>query len=209
MYVPAHFRVEDRAELLGVIEAFPLGLLITQDEQSVYADPIPMLLAEAGTKLLAHVARPNPLWQRLSKSPQVLIVFQGQDHYISPGYYPSKVQTGKAVPTWNYVNVQARGFAKVHEDAHWLHTQVQHLTDRHERDQEQPWSVDDAPQDYMASQLNAIVGLEISIASLEGKFKVSQNKSLEDREGVVSGLEAKGSEAAAMAQLVRTKAKMV
>lgn len=212
MYVPAHFRIDDRAALLQVIEAFPLGLVITQDKDQLFADLVPMMLAAEGTKLLAHVARANPLWMRLRAKPEAFIVFQGTDHYISPGYYPGKKENGKAVPTWNYVTVQVRGPVHIHEDGPWLHEHVSQLSNRHERDQAQPWAVDDAPDDYIESQLRAIVGLEIAIASLEGKFKVSQNKNAADRDGVVKGLAALGAEApdhraSLMAELVRAQGK--
>lgn len=213
MYVPEHFRVEDRDLLLQVIEAFPLGLLISQEGDQVFADPVPIILAQEGKRLLAHVARANPLWMRLRAVPQALVIFQGYNHYISPRHYPSKRDTGKVVPTWNYVNVQVRGPVHVHEDAQWVHDQVRHLSDRHEQAEARPWSVDDAPEDFMASQLRAIVGLDIEVAAIEGKFKLSQNKKTPDRDGVIAGLSALGSQAQDqqaldMAQMMRSIGKI-
>jgi transcriptional regulator len=150
---------------------------------------------------------------RLRAVPQALVIFQGYNHYISPGHYPSKRDTGKVVPTWNYVNVQVRGPVHVHEDAQWVHDQVRHLSDRHEQAEARPWSVDDAPEDFMASQLRAIVGLDIEIAAIEGKFKLSQNKKTPDRDGVIAGLAALGAQAQDqqaldMAQIMRSIGKI-
>ena len=207
MYLPSHFE-ESRAEVLhAALRAHPLGLLITQGESGLAANPIPFMLdvADDGSRVLrGHVARANPLWREARGDVDSLIVFQGPQAYVSPGWYATKAETGKVVPTWNYVMVQARGPLRVKDDAAWLHALVTRLTERHETPQAAPWAVSDAPTDYIATMLRAIVGIEIPVSSLTGKWKVSQNRNMADREGVVRGLSEQGTaDAAAMAQLVR------
>jgi transcriptional regulator len=154
---------------------------------------VPLLLdADAGPlgTLRGHVARANPLWRDAAHRDEALVVFQGPQAYVSPAWYPSKAEHGKVVPTWNYVMVQARGRLRVIDDVAWLHALVTRLTATHEARRANPWAVDDAPPDYVASTLRAIVGLEIELVSLAGKWKVSQNRSAADREGVALGLDA-------------------
>lgn len=212
MYQPPHF-VEDRTEVLhALISQYPLGLLVSQGSQGLSADSVPFILDPVrgpfGT-LLAHIARANPLWQGQDPDREVLIVFQGPDHYVSPGWYPTKQEHGKVVPTWNYVTVHAYGRLTVIEDASWLRAQIEALTHRHEQGLAEPWSVTDSPEAYIAAQLRAIVGLEICIDRMIGKVKASQNRSEPDRLGVVDGLEGKGTdEAKAMAQFVREYGKL-
>ncbi len=210
MYLPRHFD-ESRPEVLhGLLRAFPLGLLITQgDDGAPVADAIPFLLEPArgaqGT-LVAHVARANPLWRGASARPgaaPVLVVFQGPEGYISPAAYPAKAEHGKVVPTWNYAIVQARGPLQVMDDATLAHALVSRLTDRHEAARSHPWAVGDAPDDYIASMLRAIVGIEIPLQSLQGKYKLSQNRPEADRAGVVATLQAEAAPGAqALAQWV-------
>jgi len=142
--------------------------------------------------LRAHVARANPLWRETRPDAQTLVVFQGAQAYISPSWYPAKAEHGKVVPTWNYVTVQARGTLRAIDDAAWLRAFVTRLTQRHEAAQAKPWAVTDAPPEYIDSMLRAIVGIEIVLTSLVGKWKVSQNRPVVDRTGVVRGL--RGSE---------------
>jgi len=209
MYLPAHFE-EKRTEVLhALIRSHPLGTLITQDlDGALQADPIPFLIEPSpdATRctLRGHVARANPLWRESRDDVDALVVFQGTQSYISPNWYPSKAQHGKVVPTWNYIVVQARGRLRAIEDPVWLRALVARLTERHEARQDKPWRIDDAPPDYIETMLGAIVGIEIELAALVGKWKVTQNRSLADRAGVATGLTALAArdgdaEAAAMA----------
>ena len=154
--------------------------------------------------LQAHVARANPQWRDLAVSKEALVVFQGVEHYVSPSWYATKQETHKVVPTWNYVMVQARGPVRVIEDDSWLERQIAALTGEQESSRPAPWAVEDAPADFIALQRKAIVGIEIEIADIRGKWKASQNRNAADRAGVVEGLEALGDEEAlAMAAIVR------
>lgn len=205
MYLPKHFE-ETRTEVLHeLLRAHPLGLLVTQPGGELRADSIPFMLdAQRGPHgtLVAHVARANSLWRDAADT-KVLAVFQGPQAYVSPSAYPSKAEHGKVVPTWNYIMVQARGRLRAIEDPAWLHALVSRLTDRHEANRPAPWQVGDAPTDYIDKMLGAIVGIEVEIEAIAGKWKVSQNRSAADREGVARTLAADGGEAAAMAQAVR------
>ncbi len=205
MYLPQHFE-ETRTEVLhALLRTHPLGLLITLSGGEPQANSIPFLLdAQRGPHgtLVAHVARANPLWREAALTP-VLVVFQGPQAYVSPSGYASKAEHGKVVPTWNYVMVQARGRLRAIEDPRELHALVSRLTDTHERQRAAPWAVSDAPADYIEKTLGAIVGIEIPIDSIAGKWKVSQNRSAADREGVARMLEQEPG-GAAMAAQVRT-----
>lgn len=206
MYLPAHFE-ETRSDLLhAAIREHPLATLIRTDPAgALQADALPMLLdAEAGM-LRGHVARANPLW-READGREVLVVFQGAQGYVSPNWYPSKAEHGKVVPTWNYVVVQARGRLRAIDDAAWLRGFVTRLTDRFEASmQPAPWQVGDAPADYIDSMLRAIVGIEVQIDSLVGKWKVSQNRSAADRAGVGAGLDALAARGDAQAAALRAE----
>ena len=206
MYEPPLHRQEDLAAEHELIRKYPLGLLISHGPSGLLANAIPFLIdAEAsrfGT-LRAHVARANPQWKDLQVAEEALVVFQGVDHYISPSWYETKRETGKVVPTWNYTMVQAKGRAKLMDDA-WLNQQVEELTRALEERRENPWAVSDAPADFIAMQRRAIVGVEIEILDIRGKWKTSQNRNVADRAGVVAGLEAMGDDdSRAMAEIVR------
>ena len=206
MYLPKHFKQADRTQLAGLMAAHPLATLVTRQGEGFSADHVPLVYdathGEHGL-LRGHVARANPLWREAAGS-EVLVVFSGPQAYISPSWYPSKAATGKVVPTWNYAVVHARGSLRAIEDAPWLHNFVSALTQRHEGPRAQPWQVGDAPADYVQQMLRAIVGIEIPLTSLVGKWKVTQNRSEADRLGVVAGLVSEaGNDAAAMADLVR------
>lgn len=207
MYEPPLFRQNDPAELHGLIRAHPLGLLITHGAGGLVANAIPFLIdAAASTRgtLRAHLARANAQVAALREAEEALVVFQGARHYISPSWYPTKAETHKVVPTYNYLIVQARGKPVVIEDAPWLRAQLEALTKSQEANHEQPWSVADAPADFIAQQMQAIVGLEIEIADIRGKWKASQNRGEADRAGVVLGLRGEESDdAQAMAEVVR------
>lgn len=199
MYTPNQFN-EERPEVLHqLVHDHPLGLLITLGAQGLDANPIPFLLdAEPGgaTVLRAHVARANPVWREARTDVDTLVVFQGPQGYISPNWYPSKAENGKAVPTWNYITVQARGRLVVRDDMAWLRDLVTRLTQRHEAAQARPWGLGDAPPDYIDTMLRAIVGIEIPLSSLQGKWKMSQNHPAINREGVSRGLREQASDQA-------------
>lgn len=215
MYEPSHFKVEDREALQGVIRAHPLGLLVTSGHGGLTANPVPFILhPETGPHgtLRAHLARPNTQWRELADGAEPLVVFQGVDHYISPSWYPSKKEHGKVVPTWNYVIVQVRGAARVVEDANWLRAQLESLTGAHEQGQaarqpgHEPWAVHDAPDAFVAAQMRGIVGIEIAITDIVGKFKVSQNRPEADKQGVFNSLASHPESASqAMAKLVEER----
>ncbi|MEQ1882589.1 MAG: FMN-binding negative transcriptional regulator [Burkholderiales bacterium] len=191
MYLPAHFS-ETRFEVLReLVQAHPLGVLVTFGAEGLNANHLPFEWdpepAPFGT-LRAHVARANSLWKELSSGTQPLAIFQGPQHYITPSWYQTKKDTGKVVPTWNYLVVHAYGPMWVIDDPQWLRKFVGALTDRFEAPRAQPWKVEDAPEDFIATQLKAIVGIEMTVEKLLGKWKASQNRPAQDRDGVVAGL---------------------
>jgi transcriptional regulator len=205
MYQPPHFR-EDRIEVQhDLIRSHPLGLVVTAGPGGLMANSIPFLV-DAGTPergtLRCHLARANPQWRELASVEECLIVFQGPQEYVSPSWYATKRETGKVVPTWNYVTVHVWGRPAVIEDAVWLRRQIDDLTRSRERARPAPWSVHDAPDNYVTAQVQAVVGVEIAIARIEGKWKVSQNRPEVDRVGVVIGLRETGEAAEPMAALV-------
>ena len=204
MYDAEPFR-ETRIEVLqALIAAHPLATLVTlgsNDAQGLEANHIPLLFdpepgpdGKFGT-LRGHVARANPVWRTFNADIEVLAVFQGPQGYITPSWYPSKAQHGKVVPTWNYAVVHAHGPLKIMDDAAWLRALVTRLTASQESPSDKPWQVTDAPVDYIDTMLKAIVGIEIPVRRLQGKWKMSQNRLPPDREGVIQGLEASGDEA--------------
>ena len=206
MYEPPLHKNDNLPELHALIRDRVFGLLISNGAEGLIANSVPFVLDPSGSKLgvlKVHLARANPQWRDLERSPEALVVFQGQDHYITPSWYATKRETGKVVPTWNYTMVQAKGRAKVMDEA-WLGAQVEELTRTLEGRRDQPWAVGDAPADFIAMQRRAIVGLEIEILDIRGKWKVSQNRPAADRAGVVAGLEELGDDdARAMAEIVR------
>ncbi len=185
MYVPEHFR-EDRPDVLqDAVRRIGFATLVTTGME---ANHLPMLLQDG--MLCGHVARANPVWK--AGDGAALAIFLGPHAYVSPSWYPSKAETGKAVPTWNYLTVHTRGHIRWIQDAAWLHTHVAGLSDTHETGRTEPWAVTDAPAAYIDSLVRAIVGFEITIESLEGKWKLSQNRSAADRGGVRDGLQRDG-----------------
>ncbi len=205
MYQPPHF-VENRLAIQhALIRAHSLGLLITAGPDGLQANHVPFLIdaedSERGT-LRAHLARANPQLRELAAAAECLVVFQGPQHYISPSLYATKRETGKVVPTWNYITVHVWGRPRVMDDAVWLRQQIDDLTRHNERSQPVPWLVSDAPEPFVAAQIKAIVGLEIPIARIEGKWKVSQNRPAADQAVVVAGLRGGGTDAEIMASLV-------
>ena len=208
MYIPRHF-AETRVEVLhDLIRRHPLGTLVVPTADGLEASHVPFEIspepAPFGT-LRCHVARANPIWQQIDPNRPVLVVFQGEQGYVSPNWYGTKQENGKVVPTWNYAAVHAYGVAKPVQDAVWLRRMVEDLTNRHELGRVDPWQVSDAPADYVEKLLGAIVGVEITVTRLLGKWKFSQNRSTADREGVIAGLERDGTEAqAGVAAVVKT-----
>ena len=207
MYQPALHR-EDRLEVQhALIARHPFGLLISTGAEGLLANGMPFVLQpQMGPlgRLQAHLARANPQWQTLDGQ-QVLVVFQGPQAYISPSHYASKREHGKVVPTWNYAMVQARGVVRLRTEPDWLMAQISALTNGMEADRPAPWAVTDAPQDYVEMQMRAIVGVEIDITALDGKWKVSQNRNEADKRGVAEGLAVSQPD---MANLVRTFGKL-
>lgn len=207
MYQPPHHR-EDRLEVQhALIRAHPLGLLVTYGRGGLAANLIPFILKTEGSVkgvLQGHLARANRQWQDFDPAVEALVIFQGAEHYITPSWYAAKREHGKVVPTWNYATVQVRGTLRTIDDRDWLAAQITALTAFNEAKRAEKWAVSDAPEPFIASQIKGIVGIEIPISSIAGKWKVSQNRSEADREGVIAGLNQSGEpEAAAMAELVR------
>ena len=204
MYQPPAFR-EDRIEVQhALIRAHPLGLLITAGPAGLVANLFPFLLdagPEKGT-LRLHIARANPQWKEFEAIEQCLVVFQGPQDYVTPSWYATKRETGKVVPTWNYATVHVWGRPRVMNDDAWLRRQLEELTASREGLREAPWQVDDAPADFVAMQMRAIVGVEIPIDRIEGKWKMSQNRPEADRAGVIEGFRAAGEKSAEIAALV-------
>lgn len=195
MYLPKHFTADEREthELLAGIQAADL---ITSTREGLFATFLPLIHEStigAFGSLLGHVARKNDHW-RLRPVGESLVIVHGPEGYISPGWYASKREHGKVVPTWNYLTAHIHGDLVVHDDPAWLEGLVRRLTDRHESQRPEPWSVDDAPRNYIESQLRAIVGVELRITRVEAKAKLGQNRSSADIDGVIAGLRADGRE---------------
>lgn len=191
MYQPPHFREDDLSVQQSLIRAHPLGLPITSGEAGPTANLLPFhldaSLSEKGT-LQVHMAKANGQWREIEAGAPVLVVFQGTDAYVTPSWYATKKETGKVVPTWNYAVVQVRGRARVIHDAEWLGWQIAALTGDHEKIREHAWQVGDAPDTYIAAQIKGIVGVEIEILEIDGKWKVSQNRPAADISRVAEAL---------------------
>ncbi len=198
MYVPAHFAVDD-AQVRELLVHHGAADLITMTDQGLLATLLPFVFApEAGPHgaLLGHVARNNDQW-RVPARGESLVIVRGADAYISPGWYQSKAEHGRVVPTWNYITAHVYGQLVVHDDPVWVENLVRRLTAKHEAARAEPWSVDDAPEKFVAGQLRAIVGLELAITRIEAKAKLSQNRPEADVVGVVAGLRERGDEQSA------------
>ena len=211
MYQPPHFREDRRDVQHALIKTHSLGLLITAGPGGLQANFIPFLIDAKATDngtLRAHLARANPQLRELAAVEECLVVFQGPQAYVSPSHYPTKRETGKVVPTWNYITVQAWGRPRVMDDAAWIASQIDDLTRHKEADRAAPWAVADAPGAFLASQIKGIVGLEIPVSRIEGKWKVSQNRVAADAAGVAEGLRGEGEEAYAVAAAVAERMKI-
>ena len=195
MYVPPHFLEDDKAALHRAIGETRLATLVTLGSEGMEASHMPILL-DAGEgpygAIRGHLARANPQWRRATAETPALVMFLGPDAYVSPNWYATKRETGKVVPTWNYLAIHAYGRVEFFEDAERLRAIVTSLTQRHEGRREKPWAVSDAPEDYIQAQLRGIIGFRLPIDRLEGKWKLSQNRPEADRRGVIEGLEGEG-----------------
>lgn len=195
MYIPAHFAETRSEELLRIIQTHPLGMLVTNTGAGLDAEHIPFEFDPSGGtqgSLIAHVARANTVWQRCPTGTSVMVVFRGAEAYISPNWYPSKHEAHRQVPTWNYEVVHAHGTLTVHEDARFVRRVLALLTRRHEATEPKPWKMADSAPEYIDSMLRNIVGIEISITSLVGKAKLSQNREARDRLNAADVLAAQG-----------------
>ena len=189
MYLPKHFLVEDKAALAQLISEYPLATTVANLDGRFEINHLPLMLSSDKTKLYGHVAKMNPLVRVASSSnTSVTAIFNGPNAYVTPSWYPSKQESGKVVPTWNYAAVHAEGSIKLIEDAQWLRSHVSQMTNIHEPTYQSNWKLDDAPEEYVQRMLKAIIGIEIEISSLVGKFKLSQNRPAEDYEAVVEQL---------------------
>ncbi len=199
MYIPKYNEETDVSVLHGLIKKNPFGAWITVVEGKITTNHIPFVLREdrgaLGT-LYGHVAKNNSVWETYSKEIESAIVFQSDDAYISPSWYPTKHEHGKAVPTWNYAVVHAWGVPRVIKDREWLLDHVEEITTIHENNQKVPWKVTDAPKEYIEKLLGVIVGIEIPITELKGKLKLGQNRPNSDKLGTVAGLTSKGTDKA-------------
>lgn len=192
MYLPPPFAAPAPADMLRLIRAHPLGMLVAQTGDGLEAVHVPFLFDTGRNALLAHVARANPFWSQVADGAGILVVFRGAHGYISPNWYPSKAETHRHVPTWNYEVVHVHGRLRIRDDARFVRGVVAGLTRAHEAGQPVPWKMGDAPGDYLADNLAQIVGLEVEISRMEGKSKLSQNREARDFEGVVQALDASG-----------------
>jgi len=195
MYLPDHFAEHRLAEIHRIVEAHPLGMLVAMTPGGLDANHLPFELdADAGRHgvLHAHVARNNPVWQDVKSGDDVLVVFRAEDAYISPNWYPSKHETHRQVPTWNYEVVHAHGVLTVRDDEQFVRGLVARLTRRHEANEPKPWKMGDSEREFIDGMLRNIVGIEIAVTSLVGKSKLSQNKETRDRIGAADALDARG-----------------
>jgi transcriptional regulator len=188
MYIPAHFSIKTREALHKIIVTNPLGALVTMTSAGLDANHIPFELDPDRGVLTAHVARANPVWQQCKDGADALVIFRGNQSYISPNWYPSKHETHRQVPTWNYEVVHAHGVLTVQDEERFVRGVVARLTRVHEASEPKPWKMTDSAPEYIDSMLKAIVGIEIAITRLEGKTKLSQNRETRDRHSAAQTL---------------------
>ncbi|ASP37568.1 transcriptional regulator [Bacterioplanes sanyensis] len=191
MHIPSSFRQSDPETLLAFVQAYPLATLVVTAEGQLHAHHLPFLVrSEAGKQTIAsHINRANKIWQTCQDGDEILLIFTGPDCYVSPNFYPSKQRDGKAVPTWNYSAVHVRGTIRFVHQAKWILEFLAELSDHHEQQhQAKPWTMEDAPDGFIEKLCKAVVGIEVTIESIEGQMKYSQNKTSEDFSGVVTGL---------------------
>jgi transcriptional regulator len=188
MHIQSHFEQEDEHKLFELVSRFPLATFVVSSDAGIVANHFPMLVTSDRHTLQAHIPRGNEIWRQFDGAKEALAVFTGPDAYVSPGWYPSKKRHGKVVPTWNYAAVHIYGAPCVRHEDEWKLQHLNELTHRHEGGQALPWQVTDAPVEFTAMLLDQIVGIEMPIARLEGKWKISQNRSAEDQAGVIAGM---------------------
>ncbi len=206
MYLPAAHRFDNDDDLFRLMAAQPLGAWVCQAAGALEANHLPFVVDREGRsgRLRAHVSRANPVWRTLGDGAPSVVLFQGPQAYITPGWYPGKADHGRVVPTWNYSAVHVHGRARAIDDPAWLRPLLQRLTVQHEAGRPQPWQMSDAPADYIDALLRAVVGIEITIDRIEGRLKASQDEAEADRHGTVAGLRTMGGAAAEqMATLVQ------
>ena len=193
MFVPDHFKVDDVAQMHALMRGRPFAALVSAGASGLYASHLPTVLKDEGDYgvIECHLSRANPHWRDLAEGGEALMIFQGPDGYITPNWYPTKAESGKVVPTWNYAVVHAYGRPEVKDDRDWLRRHVGELTTQQEKTEAQPWKLSDAPDSYIDVMTRGIVGFRFAITRLQGKWKMSQNRQKPDWEGVVRGLEAR------------------
>ena len=191
MYQPCHFRVEDVAQMHALMRARPFAALVSRGSLGLYASHLPTVLKDEAPNgmIECHLARANPHWKDLAEGNEALMIFQGPEGYVTPNWYPSKAEHGKVVPTWNYAVVHAYGRPEVMQNQDWLRRHVGELTTQQEASEARPWALSDAPERYIEVMLRGIVGFRFAITRIEGKWKMSQNREMKDRDGVAKGLE--------------------
>ena len=202
MYIPRQFALSDQ-ETEAAFAHGGFAHLVTHDPSGLMVTPLPLLYDQARHSLIGHVSRANPHWH--SDGGESVAIFSGPQAYISPGFYATKAETGKVVPTWNYATVHAWGRPRIMRDETWLRQQLEDLTASRESSRAEPWKVDDAPAEFVGMQMRAIVGVEIPIRRIEGKWKMSQNRPLADREGVIAGFKEAGEAGEVLATLVEAR----
>jgi transcriptional regulator len=209
MFIPDHFRLGGVAEQHALMRAYPFAALITTGDAGYEVTHLPTVLKSEGELgvVECHVSRANPHWREIARNGRGLLIYSGPQAYITPAWYPSKAAHGKVVPTWNYAVVHAHGSAAIVDDRGWLVRHVSELTDQQEAGTAAPWATSDAPGNFIEVLSRGIVGMRFTIDRLEGKAKMSQNRELPDRDGVVAGLQARGAEGdGKVADLVATEA---
>jgi len=206
MHIPNNFKQNDPIQLEELINNYPFATLITNSEWGLEANHIPFYLNQSSDNdvLQGHIAKGNHLWKNLKDKSEVLVVFHGPNSYISPSFYPTKRETEKVVPTWNYVTVHVKGVVSFTHDKTWKMNNIENLTNHNESGQSNPWSVTDAPEKFILKMLSGIVGIEIKILSMAGQWKASQNQPEQNRRGVIVGLsQMSGSDSQKMAAIVK------
>ena len=208
MYIPAKFKQDNIEDLVSIMQQYPFATLVANSYDGIEATHFPVLLEQINGELVlkAHVAKANKIWEKVESGSDVLVIFNGPNSYISPNYYPTKAENGRAVPTWNYVVVHAKGKVSYSHDPEWIYRVIDKLTTEHELNLDTPWSISDAPETFIDKMLPAIVGLEIKINSIVGQWKLSQNQPEVNKHGVISGLDALGDHTSTtMAAMVRNQ----
>ncbi|HAS8590288.1 TPA: FMN-binding negative transcriptional regulator [Vibrio vulnificus] len=192
MFIPAKFRQDNIDEMISVMRGYPFVALVAYTGTNVEVVHIPVSVESTETNIVlkSHIAKANPFWKVVEEHSKVLVIFNGAHSYISPSYYPTKAEHGRAVPTWNYVVVHAKGSINYLHEPQAVYQILETLTDEQEAQFDLPWSMSDAPSDFIEKLQKAVVGIEIQVESLEGKWKVSQNQPVENKQGVIEGLQA-------------------